>query len=241
MSNCKNCDSVITGNFCANCGQAAKPERIDKHYIAHELFHLFHFEKGFFYTVKELMLRPGDSIKEFINSDRSKHMKPVTFLILTSLLYTLIAHLLKADEINNGAAKLGFGSSGTTNILRLQGVQEHYGYANIIISGFIAVSVQLIFKKYKYTFFETIVLICFIQGQVMLLMTLVSFFYKLLDYRGYSVLFSLVTLGYVTWAIGQFFDKKKTASYVKAFLAYCLGFVLFYIAIMLVGMGYDVW
>jgi hypothetical protein len=39
--------------------------------------------------------------------------------------------------------------------------------------------------------------------------------------------------------VGQFFDKKKIASYVKAFLAYFLGLVLFYLVILVVGMTYD--
>ena len=66
ITNCINCNNQISEDFCPKCGQSAKLKRIDKHYVSHELLHLFHFEKGFFYTAKELFLRPGDSIKEFI-------------------------------------------------------------------------------------------------------------------------------------------------------------------------------
>jgi hypothetical protein len=85
MTDCKSCGNILNEKYCPNCGQPAKLKRIDKHYISHELLHLLHFEKGFFYTIRELMTRPGDSIKEFIVEHRNKHMKPVGFLILTSL------------------------------------------------------------------------------------------------------------------------------------------------------------
>ena len=89
MKNCENCNNQFSENYCPNCGQSAKLRRIDKHYISHEFLHLLHFEKGFLYTIKELLSRPEDSIKEFIDKNRNKHMKPVPFLILTSLLLAL--------------------------------------------------------------------------------------------------------------------------------------------------------
>jgi Protein of unknown function (DUF3667) len=148
MTTCKNCDNQIIGNFCSNCGQQAKLKRIDKHYISHEVLHLLHFEKGFFYTVKELITKPGNSIREFINENRNKHMKPVAFLILTSLLYTLIAHFFHADEIYNSKEKNLFGQSSIGDIQHW--VQTHYGYANILMGIFIALCVKLLFRKYKY-------------------------------------------------------------------------------------------
>lgn len=101
MTLCSNCNQAILENYCASCGQPAKLKRIDKHYISHEVFHLLHFEKGFFYTVRELIVSPGKSVLNFINQDRSKHMKPIPFLILTSLFFTLIEHLFHADKIFN--------------------------------------------------------------------------------------------------------------------------------------------
>ena len=66
MTNCGICKIEITGNYCSTCGQPLKLKRIDKHYISHEVFHLLHFEKAFFFTVKELFIRQGNSIRVFI-------------------------------------------------------------------------------------------------------------------------------------------------------------------------------
>ena len=237
MTNCKNCNTEILEKFCSNCGQSATLKRIDKHYISHEIQHLLHFEKGVFYTAKELLTRPGNSIRDFINENRSKHMKPVAFLILTSLVYTLIAHLFHADKIYNEKEKLLFGKSSIGDIHHW--VQTHYGYANIIMGFFIALCVKLFFRKYKYNLFEITILLCFVMGQAMLLITVEAFFVGLLSKQVFIGILTVVTLVYPTWAIGQFFDKTKMPSYIKAFFAYISGYLLFYVAIIIVGLTAD--
>jgi hypothetical protein len=238
ITNCKNCESHVTGNFCSNCGQAVKLERINKHYISHEILHLLHLEKGFFFTVKELFKRPGNSIREFINTDRSKHIKPVTFLILTSLFYALITHYFHADEINNSKENLQFGDSSVVGIQ--EWVNSHYGYANMIMGFFIAICVKLFFRKYQYNFFEISIVLCFVMGQGMLMLAFEAFFVGVLNEQVYKILLLVIGFSYPTWAIGQFFDGKKVLSYVKAFLAYFFGYLLFIVAIILVGVTIDV-
>jgi len=98
MTNCKNCDNVITGNFCSNCGQPVKLERIDRHYIVHEINHVLHFEKGIFYTIKELLIRPGQNVREFISENRSRLVKPIIFIIVTSLIYSIIVHFFHVED-----------------------------------------------------------------------------------------------------------------------------------------------
>jgi predicted tellurium resistance membrane protein TerC len=49
----------------------------------------------------------------------------------------------------------------------------------------------------------------------------------------------VVGIAYLTWAIGQFFDKKKATSYVKAFASYILGMISFMVIAMLLGTSID--
>lgn len=164
-------------------------------------------------------------------------MKPIAFLILTSLLFTLVAHIFHADQIYNEKEKLTFKDSSIGAIQ--EWVRTHYGYANIIMGGFIALCVKFLFRKYKYNFFEISVLLCFIMGQGMLLLTVETFFLPLIGQAAYQIILTLVSFAYPTWAIGQFFEASKVSSYLKAFTAYILGYVLFYIAVIFVGLGID--
>jgi hypothetical protein len=234
MTNCENCNNKISENYCPNCGQSAKLKRIDKHYISHEFLHLFHFEKGFFFNVRELLLRPGFSTKEFLYKNRNRHMKPVSFLILTALLFSLALHYTHIDEIYNNQMKLLSGKTKIHDIL--QWVFEHHGYANLIQGFFIALSVKLFYRKYQYNLFEIIVLICFVIGQSTFLLTIITIFLGTFNPTIYQTIAGIVNIGYSTWAIGQFFDNSKILGFIKSFFVIIFGFFMTYIAIIVLGL-----
>ena len=78
MNICKNCSSKFDTKFCPECGTNAVSKRIDKHYFIHELKHgILHLENGFVYTTKELLTNPGNSIRKFIEGERTRHFKPI--------------------------------------------------------------------------------------------------------------------------------------------------------------------
>jgi Protein of unknown function (DUF3667) len=236
MTNCKNCGHPVKSNYCAHCGQATALQRIDKQYVSREIQELLDFEKGVFYTAKELLIRPGKSIRTFLHENRNKHVKPLTFLVLTSLIYSLCAHLFHADGINDENAKI-LAESSTGAIQNW--VQTNYGYTNILMGFFIALCLRLLFRKHPYNFFEIIIMLCFVMGQGMLLLTVETFFAPFLSKITFINILTLISLIYPTWAIGQFFGSKKVSSYVKAFFAYLLGFFLFYLVIFIVGTTAD--
>lgn len=73
----------------------------------------------------------------------------------------------------------------------------------------------------------------------MFFLTIETLFIKVLNEQVYKNILLAISIAYPTWAIGQFFDKQKILSYVKAFLAYMLGYVIFYIALVFVGLFAD--
>lgn len=234
MINCRHCSATINGNFCCNCGQPVQVKRVDSHYVLHEIQHILHFEKGILYTVKELLIRPEKSVKEFIADDRSRLVKPVVFIIITSLIYTVIAHFfhIEKEYIEYSGAK-----STTVGVI-FSWVQSHYGYGNIIIGLFIAFWLKLFFRKYGYNFFELLILLCFVVGMGMLIIAVFAVLQGItkIDLTTTSGIIEVV---YCIWAIGQFFDKKKIASYLKALSAFMLGIITVCIAIGLLSAVID--
>ncbi len=58
-NNCLNCNHPIIDNFCSNCGQK-KFKRIDRKYLIDEVQYLVvHTNKGFFYSIKNILKNPG--------------------------------------------------------------------------------------------------------------------------------------------------------------------------------------
>jgi len=234
MTNCKSCNAVLAGNFCSNCGHPAKTKRIDGHYIMHEIEHVLHFEKGILYTIKELLIKPGASVKEFLAENRSRLVKPIIFIIITSLIYTLITHFFHIEEgyINFSLDK----NSAVTAISSW--IQNHYGYANILMGIFIAFWLKVFFRKHDYNFFETLILLCFIMGMGMLIYAFVALAEGITKIKLMQVAGVLGTI-YFTWALGQFYDKNKAGSYIKALIAYLLGMLTFSLLTLLTGFLID--
>lgn len=243
MSNCINCDLETNGNFCANCGQTTKHTRIDGHYISHEVQHQLHLEKGFLFTIRELLLRPGTSAKAYIQGNRSKYVKPISFLIITSLIYSLVNGFFHIESqhiaSNSAAAQAEAAMQASKLALVFKWVEGHYGYANIMMGGFIALFLNLFFKKHRYNIYEITVLLCFLMGESMLFLALGVLLMGITKLSVIFVIASIILLGYMTWSIGQFFDPKKAGSYVKALLAYLIGALLFYIALTVIGIAWE--
>ena len=232
--NCTNCSTEINQNYCPKCGQAALIKRINSHYIIHEIEHILHFEKGILYTIRELAIRPGLNINHFIKENRSRLVKPIVFIIITSLIYSIINHFFHLED---GYVNFDISKESTSAIF-LTWINDHYGYSNIITGVFIAFWLKLFFKKYDYNFFEIIILLCFVMGMGMLIFAFFALIEGISHFKLMSVAgaFGIV---YMTWAIGQFFDRKKPISYFKAFVAYCLGMLGFTLTAILIGVTID--
>ncbi|MFC0345706.1 DUF3667 domain-containing protein [Epilithonimonas hispanica] len=61
--------------------------------------HLLHFDKGFLFTFKELLIRPGKAVREYLRENREKYVKPIVFLVFSAVIYTFLIHLFHIDVL----------------------------------------------------------------------------------------------------------------------------------------------
>jgi hypothetical protein len=235
--NCKNCNTEIHESYCPKCGQPSKVKKIDAHYITHEIEHLFHFEKGFAFTIRELLRTPGVAIRNFITEDRGRLVKPITFIIVTSLIYTIVSNFFHLDDFfikiktQEGGEKPAF-------FKVVEWLKTHYGYTNLLSGAFVAMWLKVFFKKYGYNFFELLVVLCYVMGVSML----ISAFFAIIEGISHLKVSGIATLLgwiYSFWAIGSFFEKKKVMNYIKAIISYLLGFTTFTIIAFAIGLTID--
>ncbi|SFN57448.1 Protein of unknown function [Flavobacterium succinicans] len=233
--NCKNCNTEINSKFCPDCGQPTDLKRIDGHYIIHEIEHVLHFERGILYTVRGLVTKPGQNIRNYLSENRSRLVKPIIFIIVTSLIYTLISHFFHIEEEYVNYKGLEKSSIGTI----LKWIQGNYGYASILTGIFIAIWLKVFFRKYGYNFFELLIMLCFVQGISMLIFAVFAFAQGLLHFKLLKVA-GIIGVIYVIWAIGNFFEAKRIGNYFKALISFLLGTITFYIIIFAIGITIDV-
>ncbi|WP_057939812.1 DUF3667 domain-containing protein [Algoriphagus resistens] len=231
---CKKCELYISGNYCVSCGSAKELRRIDGKYIVKEVSSVLNFDKGILYTVKELLIRPGVTVRRFIAEDRNRLVKPVIFIIISSLVYSVLRGFFQFEDgyINYDDSNF------TTATVIFKWIQNNYGYGNLIMGVFIALWTKLLFKKYGYNFYEILILLCFVMGMGMIILAGFGIIQgvtnlKVLDYGG------MLFMVYSCWAIGQFFDKKQVSNYFKALFSYILGVFTFAISVLMIGYFID--
>lgn len=211
-------------------------ERVDRQYAVEEFLNLIGYERGFLFTIRELLLRPGKLVHHYLNTDRNACTKPVTFLILSSVVYSLITGYLDVDMLSEEELKKQYGTTGGNSVILW--IQNNYGYANILMLMFIAFWTKIFFKKYSYNIYEIGVLLCFIMGEGMLWFSVHPIIVKLFTNSVFDTVFFSIVLIYLAWAIGQFFGGGFK-NYLKALFAYLLGFGSFEIVAILIGVAMD--
>lgn len=238
LNTCRKCNFEFQSNYCPNCGHPQKLERINRRYILSEIAGVFNFEKGILYTIKELGIRPGHSIRVFIAEERNRLVKPITFILITSLIYTIIVKIFHFEDGIIDGARDSIENTNSATFIILKWVQENFGYANIIMAVFIGLWLKIFFRRYPFNFYEILTLLCFTMGMGMLIYSAFDMIRGLTHINLVSAEI-LVGFIYTTYAVGQFFDKRKIANYIKALISYLIGLITFTIVAMAIGFSID--
>lgn len=228
--NCNGCNADVSSNFCPNCGQPASVERIDGSYILREIGSVLNLQRGILYTLKALAIHPGKSVRVYLTEHRRRLVKPITFIIVTSLFYSLCMAVFNFED---GYVGYVVDDGSTANNL-FRWVQDNYGYSNLLMGVLVAFWARLFFRRYPYNLFEILIMLCYVMGMGMFVLAV---FGAVEGLTGLKVLqFGAILLFvYTTWAMGQFFDGRKVSSYMKALFAYMLGLIVFSLMLFAIG------
>lgn len=234
---CKNCGEVVQFNYCSNCGQSAETGRINFHYLSHEIQHsVLHVDRGILYTIKELLIRPGYTIKNYLDGKRVNYFKPFAFVIILGTIYGLIAHFFDAypeKEIvpNDVDAKVA-----EYYAIIIEWMYGHYSLVMLGLTPIVALSSYLVFRKSVYNYFEHLVMYSYIVGIQILLLLIGYIFYYNFSAIWFIGITSFLGYCYNIWVLTQVFSqgswfKTMIKATVSIFLAF--GFSVF--VSMLIG------
>jgi hypothetical protein len=206
--NCKNCNAELTDQYCARCGQKADIRRITWGQILHFIPHaLFHVNRGFVFTMKELFIRPGYTVKEYIDGKRVSFSNPIMYIVLlggfTTLFYNYFDVPLNVEGENIHQMLR------TNNIVS----NKYFIIKTFAIIPLIAGICYFMFREFRLNFPEYIVMGAFLTGQMMLI--ILMFFPLSLATKNLSVHFLVRGLNLLAFAVFtavflyQFFNAKQ--------------------------------
>lgn len=248
-ANCLNCNTEIVQNFCSNCGQK-KYKRIDRKYIWDEIqYSTVHMNKGFFYSLKNILLNPGKTARTFIDGNRINHYKPIALAFILTGISAFIAYKM----IGMGEMTAKVNAMQTKDVEQLKIMKSINEFIQTYISLFALASIPFFamlsrwsFKSFGNNFYEHVVMNAYILAYSTII-SLVIFYpliYLFKDNGELVMTFSVLPmLSYLI--ILPYFYKNfyREYSWKKIIFRVLLFFVLlfasfFIIAIMLAVFGF---
>ena len=229
---CKNCKTEFSGNFCNNCGQPANIKRITFKYVLSRGLDAFDFQDGLLFTIKELSLRPGKAIYNYIKDKRFIYYNPLKYYLLLGAIFFFLN--LKFNIFD-------FESFVPENYTEKQALfydrflSFFFRYFNLIILTivpFFSFFSFLLFRKKKFNFSENMILNIYLLGHHSFIdIILVPFLLVFkLDTIILMQLYSVIGLIYHSWAFIQFFKVSVFVGIIKTFFTFILGFFCWFIA-----------
>ena len=223
----------------------SKPKRMDWQYIFREITDVVFAKNGLLYTIKKMLISPGKSVRHYLEEDRKPFVRPIVFVIITSLIFAFVDFFfpafggLRASYPNSTFFINPFFISGfSTASAVLIWIAEASAYTTLLLGLFVALAAKLFFRKSGYNFVEIFVLLCYVCGIAMLFLSVGAIIPHFFDFNIYTIRISeRIAIIYLVWAVGQFFDKeqgwtkrniiKKGWIYIRAFLSYYIGAVVY--------------
>lgn len=173
--------------FCPTCGQKTDTHRLNMGHIWHDVIHAFtHADKGFLYTLRELVIRPGIVAREYVSGKRRKYFNPFSFLFIVMGVYLIANSVFKPyspDETQLRRVQATMRTESQRQkyqkiMQRRQNVGEFMNkHTNVVLfvsTPFIAFILWLLFRKRGMYYAEHLATMAYVNG-VLSIFTIVIF------------------------------------------------------------------
>lgn len=244
--NCKNCGHYIEDRkFCGHCGQRSTVSRINfSNFLTEFSESVFQVNKGFFFTIKELFIRPGDSLKAFLRGERKKYFKPIAYVLTLSTIYFLISRIAHQNTWLNDLLT-GWMESTTEKDKQAQApiilvwFSNNYAYSSLLLLPIFSLASYLSFLKSDTNYFEHIVINAYITGQQAFFYAFFIVVRTFIDNDVMEMFPLLVAVAYTFWVFWQFFSKgNRLLNIFFSVITYLL-YLVFSLGLVMILMGIN--
>ncbi len=242
---CLNCNNEFTGQFCNMCGQK-EVHRITMSHLWHDFVHAFtHTDKGFFYMMGQLFVRPGEVARDYIvEGKRKRYFMPLQYLIILGTIATIV--VVNSHFIENTMRSMGDLTGGNSQYSARQAAfmqkinllqSKYYNIMILLQLPFYALSAYIFYRSKKFNFAELLTLQTFVTGQHTLISMVLMLLIFITNSPNYiNLVMMLASLSYQVWVYMQFFKEKTLVGFLKAIGSYLLGMLIFIVSAIILGL-----
>jgi Protein of unknown function (DUF3667)/Domain of unknown function (DUF4286) len=97
---CRNCGTLLTGQYCTNCGQRARTRLISIWELVRDAVgDLFELDSRLWQTLIPLTVRPGQLTRDYLMGRRARFMPPFRTYLVLSLAFFLVAFFDPGEQL----------------------------------------------------------------------------------------------------------------------------------------------
>ena len=243
--NCKNCGHIVDGKFCTNCGQKSNVSTVNFPNFLNEISEsVFQINKGFFYTLRELTVRPGNSLREFLNGKRKYHFKPIAYVLTLSTVYFLITQITNQNTwVDDAITGWMNGATGQKSGVEIPKIttwfSKNYAYSTLLLLPVFSLASYISFLKFGKNYLEHIVVNSYITGHQAIFYSLFAIGGTFIESDVIEIFPLLVAISYTFWVYRQFFSEgNRTMNILRSIITYIL-YLIFSFGLLVVLAGIN--
>lgn len=236
---CAACGTKFVGQFCPNCGQPANVGRYSYKKVVENFLKRWAIgDRSFFRTLRDLLLRPGYAVRDYLHGQQTAYYPPFNLLLLMAAMKLITGRWAHFD-LANSLMKIIDEGKDSISVAGTKYMAEHLGWTLFYLLIITTVFIFIFFskspnfeKKMRFsevlvtlTYFSCVMLCCFIVSDILSVLSggLISLYSFV-----WWILFP-VYLG-ATWHQVSGYSRKKTiALLIPAIVLSFIGLFFFYI------------
>ncbi len=227
MGKCLNCSEEFSGNYCSNCGQMEIEGRMTiKMVLVDFIEAVFLFDSSLYKTLKGLLFKPDELVKNFLSGKRKTYFPPLKFFLLFMTIYLLVLNYFGEDIFKFLGSGFQHESIHINKIELLKTlVEKNLNVLYFILTPIIAFFIHVFYRKIQFNYAEILIFSFYIMGIGVFLSTIIVLF-SLIETKLFAFK-ALVTFGYFPYAIIRFTNSKSFMGLLKSFLTILMSYIVF--------------
>jgi hypothetical protein len=252
-TNCKNCGAEISAPYCSTCGQQYIERRFTLRIIIIDVFNsITNIEKGFGRTCIDMIRRPGELIKKYLQGATTDYFKPFRFAFIWATISAILFIYSGVFDEQQIASISWMGEREMSpeevevNQMIQEKIRSFMSFIVLSIVPFNAFGSLLMFRKFEYTrgedtlrfnYAEHLVMNTFITGTTTMigLIFILVYFYNLEFLMLSTPISLLVNILFSAYVFQKVFDINFFNSLWRTFISVLMSFLLMLIVGAVLG------
>lgn len=190
-------------------------ERISMPMIYRYLLSIINLDRGFLFTVKRFSLKPGLAAKAYLNSlDRRKYMKPISFIMLISIVSVYITFLYldnfameEGGDIYRDMKDMEAEVKKSVMVL-FAFMREYQHLLELLLIPFLALAARWIFPRCSFNYAEHLVVNCYLVGIQIIIHTIAIALGIFINFVFFSAIALVLAFIYALFAYRQIYASE---------------------------------